>query len=73
LAHILSLIEELLGEGSFAWVYRAHDQKFERYVALKLLKPIWFSAPQAVVRFEQEAKTMASLLSRKSNANSVIM
>lgn len=54
-------IKELLGEGSFAWVYRAFDQKFERYVALKLLKPIWLSDPQAVARFEQEAKTMAGL------------
>lgn len=54
-------IGELLGEGSFAWVYRALDEKFERHVALKILKPIWLSDPQAIARFKQEAKTMAKL------------
>ncbi len=28
----------MLGEGSFAWVYRVFDEKFERFVALKVLK-----------------------------------
>ena len=27
-------IKEQLGEGSFAWVYRAYDQKFKQDVAL---------------------------------------
>jgi serine/threonine-protein kinase len=54
-------IEDLLGEGSFAWVYRAYDQKFEQYVALKLLKPIWLGDPQAIARFKQEARTARKL------------
>jgi serine/threonine-protein kinase len=54
-------IEDMLGEGSFAWVYRAFDEKFERPVALKVLKPVWLSDPQAIARFKQEAKTMARL------------
>jgi glycine betaine/proline transport system substrate-binding protein len=54
-------IEELLGEGTFAWVYRAIDQKLERHVALKVLKPVWLNDPQALARFEREAKTMAQL------------
>ncbi|MBN1219383.1 MAG: protein kinase [Anaerolineae bacterium] len=54
-------IQGLLGEGTFASVYRALDQKFERHVALKVLKPVWLNDSQAVARFEQEAKTMANL------------
>jgi len=54
-------IERLLGEGTFAHVYRAVDQKLERAVALKLLKPFWLSDPQAIARFITEAKTMARL------------
>jgi serine/threonine-protein kinase len=54
-------IKELLGEGSFAWVYRAYDQKFEQDVALKVLKPKWLDDPQAIIRFKQEAKTVRKL------------
>jgi serine/threonine protein kinase/uncharacterized RDD family membrane protein YckC len=54
-------IQDLLGEGTFASVYRALDQKFDRYVALKVLKPVWLSDVQAVERFKREAKTMAQL------------
>jgi serine/threonine protein kinase len=54
-------IEEPLGEGSFAWVYRAFDQKLRRYVALKVLKPMWLNDSSAMRRFEQEATTMANL------------
>ena len=54
-------IKNLLGQGTFASVYRAFDQKFEREVALKILKPVWLSDPEAVGRFKQEAKTMAKL------------
>ena len=55
------IIEDQLGEGSFAWVYRGYDEELERHVALKVLKPIWMSDPQAVARFKQEARTMAKL------------
>ncbi|MEM7346013.1 MAG: SUMF1/EgtB/PvdO family nonheme iron enzyme [Chloroflexota bacterium] len=54
-------IEVLLGEGTFAKVYRAFDQKLERAVALKILKPIWLEDQEAVGRFKAEAKTMARL------------
>jgi hypothetical protein len=55
------VIKEQLGEGSFAWVYRGYDEELERHVALKVLKPVWLSDPQAVARFKQEARTMAKL------------
>jgi serine/threonine protein kinase len=55
------IIEEQLGEGSFAYVYRALDPELERHVALKVLKPAWLSDPAAVARFKQEARTIAKL------------
>jgi formylglycine-generating enzyme required for sulfatase activity/tRNA A-37 threonylcarbamoyl transferase component Bud32 len=54
-------IEEPLGEGSFARVYRAFDQKLKRNVALKVLKSMWLNDPSAMRRFEREATTMANL------------
>jgi serine/threonine protein kinase len=54
-------IEDLIGEGSFARVYRAFDEKLERFVALKVLKPEWLTDPQTIARFKHEAKTMANL------------
>jgi len=54
-------IEDLLGEGAFAWVYRATDADLGRAVALKVLKPAWLSDAQALSRFKQEARTMANL------------
>jgi serine/threonine-protein kinase len=54
-------IEAPLGEGSFARVYRAFDEKLKRYVALKVLKPMWLDDPSAMRRFEHEATTMANL------------
>jgi len=32
------IIEEQLGEGSFAWVYRGYDEELDRRVAVKVLK-----------------------------------
>ncbi|MEM7346958.1 MAG: serine/threonine-protein kinase, partial [Chloroflexota bacterium] len=54
-------IEALLGEGSFARVYRAFDQKLERYVALKILKSVWLDDSTATTRFKREAKIMSRL------------
>ncbi len=54
-------LEELLGEGAFAWVYRATDADLGRAVALKVLKPAWLNDAQALSRFKQEARTMANL------------
>ncbi len=54
-------IEETLGEGSFAWVYRAYDEKFEQYVALKILKTKWLDDPNIIARFKQEARAIRKL------------
>src|SRR5215510_2698505 len=50
-----------LGAGGMGQVYRAHDPRLNRDVALKLL-PTEFSAdPLRKQRFEQEAKAVAAL------------
>ena len=45
-------IEGLIGEGSFARVYRAFNQKLEIPVALKILKSVWLEDPDALARFK---------------------
>ncbi|MEI7989064.1 MAG: serine/threonine-protein kinase, partial [Chloroflexota bacterium] len=54
-------IEEHLGSGSYAAVYRALDTVLERIVALKVLKPALVADESAFSRFVQEAKVMAKL------------
>ncbi len=49
------------GRGGMAVVYRAHQQSLHRTVALKLLLPQIAADPQAVVRFQQEARHAARL------------
>ncbi len=50
-----------LGQGSMATVFRAYDKELDREVALKMLKYELACNPGFLDRFEQEAKTIASL------------
>ena len=52
----------ILGSGAFGTVYRAYDPQLDREVALKLLKPEALSSPQAVERFQREARAAAKML-----------
>jgi serine/threonine-protein kinase len=54
------LVEEI-GQGGMAIVYRAHDSKLKRDVAIKLLLPHLLRQPESVKRFQREAVTVASL------------
>jgi serine/threonine protein kinase len=54
-------ILEELGHGSFATVYKAHDERLDRPVALKILHNFWSQDAVFVDRFHQEAKRVASL------------
>ena len=54
-------IHSLLGAGGMGEVYRAHDSKLGRAVAIKLLPEAWASDRERLARFEREARVLASL------------
>ena len=50
---------EEVGRGGFATVYKAHDPKLKRAVALKVLHPEYSNDSSLVERFHHEAQTVA--------------
>ncbi|MGH9520307.1 MAG: serine/threonine-protein kinase, partial [Terriglobales bacterium] len=50
-----------LGAGGMGEVYRARDTRLQREVAVKLLPTTLTREPEALRRFEQEARTLAAL------------
>jgi serine/threonine-protein kinase len=50
-----------LGAGGMGEVYRAHDTKLGRDVAIKVLPELFALDPERLVRFEREAHVLASL------------
>src|ERR1700683_294554 len=57
----VSEIVGALGAGGMGQVYRAHDAKLNRDVALKILPDLFASDPDRLARFTREAQTLASL------------
>lgn len=55
-------IQESLGEGGFATVFKARDLELNREVAIKILKTTWGASDQD--RFRREAKILAQLQHR---------
>ena len=54
-------IEDLLGAGGMGEVYRAHDNRVGRDVAVKIVPPSIAVDPTALSRFEREARAVAML------------
>jgi len=50
-----------LGEGAMGVVFRAHDTKLQRDVALKVLPEHFADDPERLARFQREAQLLASL------------
>ena len=50
-----------IGAGGMGEVYRARDAKLDREVAIKVLPPPRRERPDALARFEREAKAVAAL------------
>jgi serine/threonine protein kinase/Tol biopolymer transport system component len=54
-------ITGLLGAGGMGEVYRAHDVRLDRIVAIKVLPQVFGGDPDRRARFEREARTLAAL------------
>ncbi len=50
-----------IGEGGMGQVFRAHDTKLNRDVALKVLPDLFASDRDRLARFDREAQVLASL------------
>ena len=55
---------ERIGTGGMSLVYRARDLTLNRLVAVKILKHQWAENEEVVRRFDQEARSAASLVNR---------
>src|SRR5438477_12302081 len=54
-------IEQQIGAGGMGVVYRAYDEKLERYLALKVLAPGTLDDEAARKRFRNEARVLSRL------------
>src|SRR3974377_443717 len=56
-----SEILSAIGAGGMGEVYRAKDTRLDREVAIKILPDAWSDDAERLVRFDREAKVLASL------------
>src|SRR6516165_2222062 len=50
-----------LGAGGMGEVYRAHDSRLSREVAIKVLPPSFLNDPEHLARLDREARLLAAL------------
>ena len=55
------LLEERLGKGGMGEVWRAHDERLKRTVAIKLIAPHLTDDPEFLARFLREAQSIAGI------------
>jgi serine/threonine protein kinase len=53
-------VRTLIGAGGMGEVYRAHDTKLGRDVAIKVLPERFAREPERLARFQREAKMLAA-------------
>jgi eukaryotic-like serine/threonine-protein kinase len=54
-------LQEPIGRGGMATIYRGRDMRMERVVAIKVLREVYSTDPKFVTRFQREAKAASSL------------
>ncbi len=54
-------LQEAIGRGGMATIYRGHDMRMDRVVAIKVLREVYSTDPKFVTRFQREAKAASSL------------
>ena len=54
-------LEEPIGRGGMATIYRALDHRMGRTVAVKILREVYSSDPKFVTRFQREAQAASAL------------
>ncbi len=54
-------VEELIGKGGAAIVFRVHDERLHRSLAVKVLNPDLMASTELAQRFRREAQTAAAL------------
>ncbi len=54
-------LHTLLGRGGMAEVYKAYQSSLDRFVALKLVRPMHAADPEYIGRFQREARAAAQL------------
>src|SRR5207245_11040393 len=55
------LLENRIGSGGMATIYRARDLWMDRAVAVKVLRDVYSTDPKFVTRFQREAKAASAL------------
>lgn len=54
-------LQEPIGRGGMATIYRARDMRMDRTVAVKVLREAYSTDPKFVMRFQREAKAASAL------------
>ena len=54
-------LQDPIGRGGMATIYRGRDMRMERTGAIKVLREVYSTDPKFVTRFQREAKAASSL------------